>query len=382
MNPLRELSKFGQSVWLDYLSREFIRDGKLRQLVDHDGLKGVTSNPAIFEKAIGHSKDYDEQLARLVVGGVTEPRAILRALAITDIKAACDVLLPTYRTLNGTDGFVSIEVSPDLADDTAGTVAEAHDLWRAIDKPNLMIKVPATRAGLPAIRDLTAEGINVNITLLFARDVYEMVAEAFIEGLEKVPGNRDLDSIASVASFFVSRIDSKVDDEIEARFASASDSDRASLQRARGRTAIANAKLAYRQFKDIFSGPRWRALARRGARPQRLLWASTGTKNKAYSDVLYIETLIGSQTVNTVPPETLDAWRDHGKPAATLETCLTESEAILAGLERAGISLERITTDLTLDGVNKFRESADKLYAAIRDKRDALSRGHKAHAAE
>jgi transaldolase/glucose-6-phosphate isomerase len=382
MNPLRELSKFGQSVWLDYLSRSFIRDGKLKQLVDHDGLKGVTSNPAIFEKAIGHSRDYDEQLARLVENGLSDPRAILRELAVADIKAACDVLLPTYRSLNGADGFVSIEVSPDLANDTAGTMAEARELWRAIDKPNLMIKVPATEAGYPAIRDLIAERINVNITLLFSRDAYEKVAEAYIEGLEKLPADRDLGTIASVASFFVSRIDSKVDDEIEARFESASDTDRAALQRARGRTAIANAKLAYRQYKTIFSGPRWQALARRGARPQRLLWASTGTKNKAYSDVLYIETLIGPQTVNTVPPETMDAWRDHGRPAPTLETCLTESEAILAGLERAGISLERVTTVLTAEGVKKFEESADKLYAAIRDKRDALTREHKAHAAE
>jgi transaldolase/glucose-6-phosphate isomerase len=382
MNSLTELSQFGQSIWLDYLSRAFIRDGKLKQLIDRDGIRGVTSNPAIFEKAIGHSSDYDDQIAELVSQGETDPARIFRALSVADIKAACDVLLPVYRQTKGDDGFVSIEVTPDLANDTDATIAQARELWAAIARSNLMIKVPATDAGLPAIRDLTAEGISVNITLLFARDMYQRVAEAYIEGLERRAAEHDLSGIASVASFFVSRIDSMADEEIEQKFTDAGETDRAALQRARGRTAIANAKLAYREFKHIFSGPRWKALAARGARPQRLLWASTGTKNKAYSDVLYVETLIGAQTVNTLPLETMDAWRDHGKPAATLETCMTESEAILDGLERAGISLSRITTALTADGVKKFEEAADKLYAAIRDKRDALVREHKAHAAE
>ncbi len=382
MNPLTELSKFGQAIWLDYLSRAFIREGKLKQLVDRDGLKGVTSNPAIFEKAIGHSADYDDQIARLIANGMHDARAIFRELAVADIKAAADVLLPVYRATNGADGFVSMEVAPDLAHDTDATMREARALWQAIGKPNLMIKVPATEAGLPAIRDLTAEGINVNITLLFARDMYERVAEAYIQGLEKQPADRPLGTMASVASFFVSRIDGRIDEEIEDKFNTAGDADRAALQRARGRTAIANAKLAYQQYKHIFAGPRWKALAKRGARPQRLLWASTGTKNKAYSDVLYVETLVGLDTVNTLPPETMDAWRDHGKPAATLETCVTESEAILASLEKAGISLQKATTELTADGVKKFEEAADKLYAAIENKRDALSREHKAHAAE
>jgi len=383
MNPLQQLGDFGQSIWLDYLSRAFIRDGELKQAVDNDNITGVTSNPSIFEKAIGHSKDYDDQIAQLIQRGVTDKRAIFRELAVTDIKAACDVLAPVYRRTNAADGYVSIEVAPDLADDTKGTIEEARQLWRAIDKRNLMIKVPATRAGLPAIRDLTAEGINVNITLLFARDVYEAVADAFIQGLERRPMGTDLTCIASVASFFVSRIDSKIDEQIEAMFDAATESGRAALQRARGRIAIANTKLAYQRYKQMFSGPRWTQLARRGASPQRLLWASTGTKNKAYSDILYVETLIGANTVNTMPPETLAAFRDHGKPAATLETCLTESEAILAGLEKAGISLERATTELTEDGVKKFEEAADKSYAAIEQKRDALSREHtKTHAAE
>lgn len=382
MNPLLELTNFGQSIWLDHLSRSFIRDGDLKHLVDTDGVKGVTSNPAIFEKAVGHSKDYDDQIATLIRTGKTDPREIFRALAVSDIKAAADVLLPTYRATNGADGFVSIEVSPDLAHDTHWTEKEARDLWHAIHKPNLMIKVPATEEGLPAIRDLIAEGINVNITLLFARDMYERVAEAYIAGLEKQPANADLSRMASVASFFVSRIDSKADEQIEQKFATAKDADRAALQRARGRVAIANAKLAYREYKTIFSGPRWNALVKRGARPQRLLWASTGTKNKAYSDILYVETLIGPYTVNTVPLETLEAFRDHGKPAATLETCTTESECILAGLEKAGISLKKITDELTEDGVKKFEEAADKLYSAIAKKRDALGGDDRAHAAE
>lgn len=383
MNPLQQLGDFGQSIWLDHLSRAYIRDGKLKQAVDNDNITGVTSNPSIFEKAIGHSTDYDDQIAQLIQRGVTDKRAVFRELAIADIKAACDVLTPVYRRTNGADGFVSIEVAPDLASNTEGTMNEARQLWRAVDKRNLMIKVPATKAGLPAIRDLTAEGINVNITLLFARDVYEMVADAFIQGLERRPADADLSNIASVASFFVSRIDSKIDEQIEARFDGATETDRAALQRARGRTAIANAKLAYQMYKRIFAGPRWTQLARRGAKAQRLLWASTGTKNKAYSDILYVETLIGPNTVNTMPLETLAAFRDHGRPAVTLETCLTESEAILSGLAKAGISLETATTELTEEGVKKFEEAADKLYTAIEQKRDALSREHaKAHAAE
>jgi transaldolase/glucose-6-phosphate isomerase len=272
-----------------------------------------------------------------------------------------------------------MEVSPDLANDTDGTTKEARELWKAIDKPNLMIKVPATEAGLPAIRDLTAEGVNVNITLLFARDVYEKVALHYIEGLEAHDG--PLSDIASVASFFVSRIDSQIDEQIEQKFKSASEADQQALQQARGRVAVANARLAYQQYKRLFSGARWETLVERGAKPQRLLWASTGTKNKAYSDILYVETLIGPNTINTMPPDTIDAFRDHGKPAATLETCQAESEAILAGLEKAGISLARTTTELTEDGVKKFEEAATKLYRAIEEKRDALSHGT-AHAAE
>ncbi|HEY1707150.1 MAG TPA: transaldolase [Rhizomicrobium sp.] len=381
MNPLKDLSNFGQSVWLDFLSRAFIRDGKLAHALDADNITGVTSNPSIFEKAIGHSEDYDDQIGQLIGKGVTDPRKLFRELAVTDIKAACDVLMPVHKRSNGADGFVSMEVSPDLANDREGTLREARELWKSIGKPNLMIKVPATEAGLPAIRQLTSEGINVNITLLFARDVYEKVAMAYIEGLEKQEGN--LADMASVASFFVSRIDSQVDEQIDAKFDSASETDKAALQRARGRVAIANARLAYQQYKTLFSGARWETLAERGARPQRLLWASTSTKNKAYSDILYVETLIGPDTVNTVPPETLEAFRDHGKPAATLDTCVAESEAILDGLKKAGIWLDKTTTELTLDGVKKFEEAADKIYAAIAKKRDALKSGHgNAHAAE
>lgn len=381
MNPVKQLEQYGQSVWLDYLSRGFIAQGKFKKLIEEDGLKGVTSNPTIFEKAIGHSDEYDEEIQRLLRSGDKDVKSMFRTLAVHDVQSAADVLRSVYNATHRADGFASYEVSPDLADNTDATIKEARELWKLLARLNVMIKVPATQAGLPAIRQLTAEGVNINITLLFSRKVYGQVAEAFIAGLEDAPADRDLGSISSVASFFVSRIDTKIDGWIEQRLKNATAEDRSQLESLCGKVAITNAKLAYRQYKEIFSGPRWQALAKRGARPQRLLWASTGTKNKAYSDVLYAETLIGSNTVNTLPLETIEAFRDHGTAAPTLEKDVDEAETVLASLERAGISLDRATDELVEEGVEKFVESATKLDAALESKIEKFSTESQSHAA-
>jgi transaldolase / glucose-6-phosphate isomerase len=372
MNPLKDLERLGQAPWLDNLSRGLVRDGELARLVQQDGVKGVTSNPSIFEKAIGHSNEYDEEISRLLGQGCLDIGDIFRHLAVSDIRAACDVLRPVYDAKKRADGFVSMEVSPYLANETEPTIAEARALWKQIGRDNLMIKVPGTAAGLPAIRQLTSEGLNINITLLFSRAVYLQVAEAYIAGLEALPKDYDLGSMASVASFFVSRIDSKVDAKLEEMLKSASTSNRARIENIRGKVAIANAKLAYREYQRIFAGPRWEALAKRGARPQRLLWASTGTKNKAYPDTLYIDTLIGADTVNTIPPATVNAFRDHGRVQETLTKDLGEAERVLSDLEAVGISLDKVTDELVVEGVDLFAIAADQLYGAIADKCDAL----------
>ena len=377
MNPLQQLASFGQSVWLDYLSRELLR-GDLKQKIASDGLKGMTSNPSIFEKSLSYGTDYDADV-KTFVGRGEDVGAIFRHLAVRDIQDSADAFRPVYDATNLTDGFISMEVSPYLAKDTAGTIAEARSLWDEIHRENLMIKVPGTTEGLPAIRELIGSGINVNVTLLFARSVYAKVAEAYLEGLEKLGAKADLSKVASVASFFVSRIDTKVDAAIDAKLKGNIGDGYDKLAALRGKVAVANAKLAYQQYKTIFSGARWEKLAARGARPQRLLWASTGTKNKAYSDILYVETLIGADTVNTMPPETMDAYRDHGKPAATLETNLDEARKVLADLEAAGISLDRITDDLVEDGVQQFATAADKLYASLAEKREKILNGALLH---
>lgn len=368
MNPVKKLEDFGQSVWLDFLARKFLADGSFQKLIDEDGIKGVTSNPSIFEKAIGHSEDYDDQIHATLRSGQTDSKTVFRALAVQDIQKAADILRPIYDKTKGADGFASYEVSPDLAGDTDGTIREARELWKVLARPNVMIKVPATQAGLPAIKQLTSEGINVNITLLFSRHVYAQVAEAYIAGLEAAPKNRDLSNISSVASFFVSRIDTKIDEWIEERLKNATPQDRPLLEGLRGKVAIANAKLAYEHYKKVFSGSRWDALAKRCARPQRLLWASTGTKNKAYSDVLYVDTLIGQNTVNTLPLETIEAYRDHGKPASTIEQDVEGAKTVLGDLERMGISLDRATDELVEEGVEKFAEAAQKLDTALKSK--------------
>jgi len=374
MNPLKALQDHGQAVWLDFLSRGFTANGGLKQLVDDDGLRGVTSNPSIFEHAIGHSDEYDDAIARILKTKDRSAGEIFEQLAVEDIQNTTDVLRPVFDATHGADGFVSIEVSPYLAMNTPATIAEAKRLWHEVDRKNVMIKVPATPAGLPAIRDLIAEGINVNITLLFAQQVYEQVVEAYLSGLEALAAKGgDVSRIGSVASFFVSRIDTAVDNLLDDKIARANDPDeKARLKALKGKIAIANAKLAYQRYLRLFNGKRWQALAAKGAKPQRLLWASTGTKNKAYSDVLYVEELIGRDTVNTMPVATLDAFRDHGKPRDSLEEDAAGAQKSLDDLARSGISLDSVTDKLVDDGVQLFADAADKLLAAVAKKRSQI----------
>ena len=371
MNPVKALENHGQAVWLDFLARGFVAKGELKKLIDTDGVKGVTSNPSIFEKAIGSSDEYDGPIGSALKKGDRPVADLFEHLAIEDIQHAADVLRPVYDAFKGNDGFVSLEVSPYLAMDTKATIAEAEHLWKAVHRKNLMVKVPATPEGLPAIEHLIGEGISINITLLFSQKVYIEVAKAYIAGLEKlVAGGGDPSHVASVASFFVSRIDSAVDKQLDEKIARANDPhEKERLAALKGKVAIANAKLAYQEYKELFSGARWEKLAAKGAKPQRLLWASTGTKNKDYSDVLYVEELIGPNTVNTVPPATLDAFRDHGKPRDSLEENVEEAKHVLAELDKSGISLDAITEELVKDGVKLFADAADKLYGAVAHKR-------------
>src|ERR1044072_4794300 len=374
MNPVKALENHGQAVWLDFLARGFVAKGDLKALIDTDGVKGVTSNPSIFEKAIGTSDEYDGAISNALKKGDRPVADLFEALAVEDIQSAADVLRPVYERLDGNDGFVSLEVSPYLAMDTKGTIAEAERLWKDVKRTNLMVKVPATPEGLPAIEHLIGEGISINITLLFSQDVYREVAEAYIAGLEKyVAKGGDPAPVASVASFFVSRIDTAVDKQLDDKIARANDpSEKERLAALKGKVAIANAKMAYQDYKRLFAGPRWEKLAAKGAKPQRMLWASTGTKNKDYSDVLYVEELIGPDTINTVPPATLDAFRDHGKPRDSLEENVDDARRVLDELERSGISLDAITEELVKDGVKLFADAADKLYGAVAHKRTTV----------
>jgi len=364
-NRLHALEGEGQAVWLDFLDRNFLAEGGLTRLIEEDGVTGVTSNPSIFEKAIGHGHAYDEQIAALVRTGDPSVTRIYEQLAITDIQAATDALRPVYDRLNGADGFASIEVSPFLAGSTQGTIDEARRLWATIDRPNLMVKVPGTAEGVPAVRELTAGGINVNITLLFGIDMYEAVAEAFLAGLEeRVARGEDVSHISSVASFFVSRIDTRIDAAIDARV-KAGDANSEVLAALRGKVAIANAKLAYQYFLELIATDRWRSLAAKGARPQRLLWASTGTKDPAYSDVLYVEKLIGRDTINTMPPKTIEAYLDHGVTTPSLTADITDERRILSEADRLGLDLAGVTAALVEEGVDKFSEAADVLLGTI-----------------
>src|SRR6266566_6432597 len=373
-NPLRSLQEYGQSVWLDFLSRDLFRSGELNRLIAEDGLRGMTSNPSIFEKAIGHGDDYDAQIAELEAAGDLDPGTLFERLAITDIQHAADALRPVYEQTQRRDGYVSIEVSPYLAMQTGATIDEARRLWREAGRDNVMIKIPATRPGLPAIQTMIAEGVNINITLLFSQKVYAEVAEAYISGLEAFVGKGgDPHKVASVASFFVSRIDTMVDEALDKKIATAADpAEKQRLKGLQGKIAIANAKLAYQLYQQIFRDERWQRLAQRGAQTQRLLWASTGTKNKAYSDVLYVEELIGANTVNTMPPATMDAFRDHGRPRDSLDENIGNARHVLAELEKSGVSLDATTAELVRDGVNLFADAADKLYGAVAHKRAAV----------
>jgi transaldolase/glucose-6-phosphate isomerase len=365
-NPVRDLQQYGQSPWLDYIQRSLIQSGELARMVRDDGIKGVTSNPAIFEKAVAGSDDYRDLLEQGAVQGL-RAEALYERIAIRDIQDAAQVLQPVYTTSARRDGYVSLEVAPRLAHDTDGTIAEARRLWAAVGQPNVMIKVPATPAGIPAIRTLVADRINVNVTLIFSREAYRQVALAYIEGLTAlVARGGDPSVVASVASFFVSRIDSAVDAAIESSRAKTRDERAATLLgNLLGKAAIANAKLAYAKYAELFSGAQWQELAAKGAQTQRVLWASTGTKNPAYRDVLYVEELIGRDTVNTIPPATLDAFRDHGQLRPSLTEDLESARRIMAALEDAGISMTAITERLLAEGVTLFADAFDKLLDAV-----------------
>ncbi len=365
-NPIIELTKLGQSIWHDNIERKLITSGELKRLIDEDGLSGVTSNPAIFEKAIASSDLYADQLRDTAETG-KNAQEIYEALAIQDIQMAADVLASVYDKTGGTDGFVSLECSPLLASDTQATIEETSRLWRLVDRKNVMIKIPGTPEGIPAIEEGIYEGININITLLFSLHAYDQTIEAYIRGLERrVAENKPIDNISSVASFFVSRIDSAVDKELERRIGQASDEkEKATLQSLLGRIAIANAKIAYQRYKKVFHGERFAALKQKGAQVQRPLWASTSTKNPVYPDVYYVEALIGPETVDTLPPATIVAFRDHGRARVTIEDNLDEERALLARLEEVGISLDQVTAHVLADAVRLFVEPFEKLLKTI-----------------
>jgi len=364
-NPLKELLTYGQSMWLDYIRRDLITTGKLKKMIEDDGLRGMTSNPSIFEKAIGESSLYDDMLKSLASSDANAT-AKYEKIAIRDIQDAADTLHPVYQSSKFRDGFVSLEVSPLLALKTQETIAEARRLWKTVGHENVMIKVPGTPEGIPAVQQLIGEGININVTLLFAQEVYEEVAEAYIAGLEELQRRGgDLKKMAGVASFFISRIDTLVDSKIDEKLKTASGQQQSLLKGLKGKVAIANGKLTYQRYLKIFSGPRWEALAAKGAKSQRVLWASTSTKNPAYRDVMYVEELIGSDTVNTMPPATIDAFRDHGKLRKSLIEDIPGAQKVMEDLQKAGISIKEVTTKLTSDGVKLFADAFNKLLSVV-----------------
>ncbi len=378
-NPIKALPSLGQSIWYDNIQRSMLSSGGLSRLIEEDDLRGVTTNPAIFQKAVAESDDYDDSLALLwreYPGRSYEE--YFTSLAIDDIREAADILRPVYDRTDGQDGLVSIEVSPLLAYDTDGSIAEGKDLFARIGRPNVMIKIPATKAGLPAIEELIASGIHVNATLLFSVERYVEVAEAFLRGIRRRYENgADVRRIASVASFFVSRVDAAVDKALADRTGSASSWERTKLESLRGQVAVANAKVAYRRYQKLFSDSRFGELQRAGAQKQRLLWASTGTKNPDYSDILYVQSLIGPETVNTVPPATYEAFKDHGKAESTLLQGIDYAEDILSQVNEFGIDLEAITRRLEEEGVAAFAKAYNELLSAIGEKGTLLAR-HKA----
>ena len=372
-NPLLELEALGQSVWLDDIDREHLRSGLFEQLITQDGLSGATGNPTIFEHSIDYGTAYDEQMRQLIAQG-KDAQAIYEALAMTDVRQVADLLRPIYERTGGQDGFVSIEVSPYLAQDTEGTLIEVRRFWQSIERPNLMVKIPSTPAGVPAIRQALTEGININITLIFSLENYRQVAQAYLSALEERSARgQDISRIASVASFFVSRVDVLVDHLLGNQTKASTDPARLQqLTMLQGNAAIANARLAYQEFGRLFSGPRFATLKQHGARVQRPLWASTSTKNPAYRDVLYVEELIGPQTVNTMPLTTIDSFREHGLVRLSLEEHLAEAQAELAALEQAGIHYSQVTRQLQEEGVQKFIDSFQKLFACLDKKRQVL----------
>jgi transaldolase len=361
---LHRLAEYGQSVWIDFLSRDMITSGELERRMRDDAVVGVTSNPTIFQKAISAGNGYDEQL-REVLEEERDPKEIFLRLAIRDVENALDLLRPVWDEGKGQDGYVSLEVDPNLAADTAGTIEEAQRLHETIDRPNLFVKIPATKAGLPAIEEMIARGRSINVTLIFSLERYAEVAEAYIRGLERlVEAGGDTGTVASVASFFVSRVDTETDrrlDEIGGH------------EELKGKLAIANAKLAYQRYKEIFAGDRWEALSSKGATTQRCLWASTSTKNPAYRDVMYVEELIGPKTVNTMPDETIEAFQDHGEVAPTLEQGVDEAKRIFEEIERAGVDYSDVTDTLEREGVDKFSDSFAELLEGIRAKSGELA---------
>lgn len=366
INPLQKIKALGQSIWLDYIQRNILENGELVRMIEEDGLAGMTSNPAIFEKAINEHDDYHEAISRLIHSGFSATE-IYESLAIEDVQHAADLFLPVYNESNGRDGFVSLEVSPHLAYNTELTITEAKRLWKLLDRPNVMIKVPATREGISAIEQIIAAGINVNVTLLFGLERYRQVSDAFMSGLEtRATQGKTLDHIASVASFFVSRIDALVDKRLDdlAKFDTGG-----TASTLRGKTAVACARLAYQHFLNWTESSRWHALSKQGAQIQRLLWASTSAKDPAYDDIKYVEALIGEETVNTMPLQTLAAYRDHGQPALRIEQELDEASALQRKLREIDIQLDAITEQLEKEGVKKFIDPFDKLLECLNEQK-------------
>ena len=376
-NRLQQLHDVGQSIWLDSIDRRMLHDGELDRRIRDDALTGMTSNPTIFEKALSSSTAYDEQITDAEDQGLTSWQ-LFELLETTDVRDACDRFAGVYSSTRGADGFVSIEISPGVSHDADAAVEEARRLWKTVDRPNVMVKVPGTVEGAVAVRRLIGEGVNVNITLLFAIQAHERVIEAYMAGLEdRVKAGQPIDGLASVASFFVSRVDTEVDKRLDALIAKASPAEKERLKMLKGRAAIANAKLAYRLFRQKFAGPRWEALAKQGARVQRPLWASTSTKNPEYRDVMYVEELIGSDTVDTMPPATVEAFRDHGAVDRTVDKKVAAAEGLLKEIEAVGIPMKDVTEKLLVDGIASFQKSFDELIAGLEAKVGSLAPGGK-----
>ena len=370
-NPLQRLNAAGQSIWLDFIDRTILRNGDLQRRIREDALTGMMSNPSIFEKALAEGTTYDDQIQ--ATDSDMTAMELFELIATTDVRSACDAFAGVHEQTHGADGFVSIEVSPGAANDALATISEAARLWATVDRRNVMVKVPGTAEGAKAVRRLTADGINVNITLLFSIDAYKSVIDAYMAGLEdRIAAGKQIDTIHSVASFFVSRVDSEVDKRLEAAAKTSPDS--AVLKALQGKAAIANAKLAYRLFQSEIASPRWKALASQGATVQRPLWASTSTKNPAYRDVMYVEELIGPDTVNTMPPQTIEAFRDHGIVKRTVDAAVDESERDIQALESNGISMRSVTDKLLVDGLASFQKSFDTLVAGLQQKTKALGK--------